>query len=256
MRTLLAFIKKEFIGHLRSGKLFILGGVFLLFGLMNPAVAKMTPWIMELFSETLAETGMNITIAEVSALDSWAQFYKNIPMALIVFAVLESNIFTKEYGSGTLVMSLTKGLERYKVVIAKSIVLVLTWTVGYWLCYAITYFGNLLFWDNSVAQSLAFSAVCCWLYGLMIVALTVLFSTLFHSMILVLLGTGGVTFGMSLISIIPKVDKVLPTMLMNGTSLVYGMTSAEDYVTAIVVTAVVTVACFVASVPLFNKKQL
>lgn len=35
--------------------------------------------------------------------------------------LLESSIFTQEYQSGTLVLTLTKGFERYKVVIAKSL---------------------------------------------------------------------------------------------------------------------------------------
>ena len=176
MRSLFAFVKKEMTEQARTGKLMILALVFGLFGVMNPAVAKLTPWLLETLSDSLAESGMTITVVSVTALESWVQFFKNIPMALIVFVLLESSIFTKEYRSGTLLLSLTKGLSRYKVVLSKAFVMILLWSLGYWLCFGITYGYNAYFWDNSVAKSLLFSAVCWWVFGLCVVTLTVLFS--------------------------------------------------------------------------------
>ena len=111
MRSLLAFTKKEITEQARTGKLLFLGILFVLFGIMNPAVAKLTPWLMEQMADSLADMGMNITEVTVTAMDSWVQFFKNIPMALIAFVLLESSIFTKEYRSGTLILSLTKGLS-------------------------------------------------------------------------------------------------------------------------------------------------
>ena len=101
MKSMIAFMKKEWMEQLRSSKVMILGILFVLFGVMNPAVAKLTPWLLELMSESLAESGMVITGVTIGAMDSWVQFFKNIPMALIVFILLESNIFTKEYQTGT-----------------------------------------------------------------------------------------------------------------------------------------------------------
>ena len=123
MRFLIAFIKKEFTEQLRSGRLMILGLLFVLIGIMNPGIAKLTPWFLETMADSLAESGMIVTDVNVSAMDSWVQFYKNVPVGLIAFVLLESSIFTKEYTSGTLVLSLTKGLERYKVVVSKTVVL-------------------------------------------------------------------------------------------------------------------------------------
>ena len=176
MKSLIAFIKKEIVEQLRCGRLIILGMMFVVLGIMNPAVAKLTPWLLEVMADSLAESGMSVTSVTVSAMDSWVQFFKNMPLGLIAFVLLQSSIFTKEYSSGTLVLSLTKGLERFKVVIAKTLLLIVVWTIGFWLCFGITYGYNAYFWDNSVAQNLIFSVVCWWLFGVLVISLIILFS--------------------------------------------------------------------------------
>ena len=256
MRSLFAFMKKEFTYQLRSGRLMILGLLFVLFGIMNPAIAKLTPWLLETLSDSLAESGMIVTDVKVSAMDSWVQFYKNQPMGLIAFVLLESSIFTKEYTSGTLGLSVTKGLERYKVVVSKTVVLAVLWTIGYWICFAITYGYNAYFWDNSVAQNLILSVVCWWMFGVMVIALMVLFSTVSSSNTGVLLGTGGVVLASYLVGLLPKCGKYLPTFLMDGNSLIYGLAETKAYMTSLIIAIAASVICFAISIPIFNKKQL
>lgn len=256
MKSLLAFTKKETTEQIRSGRMMILGILFVLLGIMNPAVAKLTPWLLEIMADSLAESGMTVVGVNVTAMDSWVQFFKNLPIGLIAFVLLQSNIFTKEYSSGTLVLSLTKGLGRYKVVISKSAILTALWSGGYWLCFAITYAYNAYFWNNSIAKNLIFSAVCWWLFGIFVISLVVLFSTVSNSNTGALLGTGGVVLGSYLLGFIPKISTYLPTLLTDGNSLIYGTDGARSYVSAIVITAFATAACFVASIPIFNKKHM
>ncbi|MBQ7406354.1 MAG: ABC transporter permease subunit [Clostridia bacterium] len=256
MNALIAFIKKEFFEQIRSNKLLILLMIFFAFGIMNPAIARITPWLLEMLADSLAENGMTVTGVTVSAMDSWVQFFKNIPMALIAFVLMESAIFTKEYATGTLVLSLTKGLARYKVLISKTAVLLFTWSAGYFLCYGITYAYNAYFWDNAVAKNLFFSIVCQWLFGIFIIALMVFFSTVSTANTGVLLGTGGTVFSCYLIGLVQKANKYLPTMLMDGNSLIHGTKSAEEYTAAIIITASITLFLFAASIPVFDKKRL
>ena len=256
MKSLLAFLKKEFTEQLRSGRIMILILLFVLFGIMNPAVAKLTPWIMEQMADSLADIGMNVTEVTVTAMDSWVQFFKNIPMALIAFVLLESSIFTKEYQSGTLLLSLTKGVARYKVVIVKTVSLILLWSVCYWLCFGITYGYNAYFWDNGIAKNLLFSVLCWWVFGLWTIALLVFFSTVSMANTGVLLGTGGVAFGSYLVGMLPKVSKYLPTHLTDGNSLIYAAAETDAYTVALIISAVTALACFVGSLTVFNKKQL
>ncbi|MBQ7390585.1 MAG: ABC transporter permease subunit [Clostridia bacterium] len=256
MKSLFAFIKKECMEQLRSGRLWITLALFVLLGIMNPAVAKLTPWLLEIMADSLAESGMIVTDVKVSAMDSWVQFFKNMPIGLIAFVLLQGAIFTGEYGSGTLVLSLTKGLERYKVVISKAGVLFAIWTVGYWICFGITYFYNSYFWDNSVAQSLPTSVVCWWLFGVFVISLMTVFSTVSASSTGVLLGTGATILVSYIAGLLPKVNKYLPTRLMDGNSLIYGIAQSKEYIAAIIVTAIATIICFAISAPIFNKKQL
>ena len=251
-----ALIKKEFSDQIRSGRFMICCLIFVLIGVMNPAVAKLTPWLLEIMADSLAESGMTVTDVNVSSLDSWVQFFKNIPMALIVVVLLEGNILVKEYGSGTLVLSLTKGLDRYKVVVSKIFVLVLMWTVGYWLCFGITYGLNEYFWDNSVAKSLMLAVFCWWLFGVMVMIAVVIFSTVFKNYGFVLLATGGSVLVFYLISLLPKVGVFMPTTLMGGTGLILGVSEIGDYIKSIIVTVVTIIASIIIGVLVFNKKQI
>lgn len=240
----------------RTSKLVLLGILFTLFGLMSPVIAKITPLIVDMMSETMAQSGMVVTEVTVTALDCWTQFYKNAPLALVAFVMVESSIFTKEFESGTLLLSLTKGLDRYKVVVSKTVVLLTLWTVGYWLCFGITYAYSAYFWDNSIVRHLWLGAVCLWMFGVLIVALMMLFSTLSGSNTGVLVGTGGVVLVSYLLSMVPKITKYMPTQLMDGTSLIYGKMTSGDYTAALIITAAISIACFIISIPVFNKKSV
>ena len=256
MRQLCAFLKKELLEQIRTGKLLILGMLFVAFGVMNPAVAKLTPFLMESFAESLEGSGLIITEVTVTAMDSWVQFFKNIPMALIAFVLLEGGIFTSEYQSGTLVLTLTKGLARYKVLISKTVMLLVFWSVGYWLCFGITYCYNAYYWDNSVAQNLLSSVLLWWLFGIFVIALLVMFSTAATNLGGVLLGVGGTVLASYLVGTLPKIGKWLPTFIADGTSLIYGKKTFDEYLVSLAVTVVFTFAAFAVSLMAFNKKKI
>jgi len=256
MRSFFAFLKKELLESLRSGKLVILGCLFFAFGIMNPAIAKLTPWLMEMLSESLAESGMTVTAVNVDALTSWTQFYKNVPMALIAFVLIYSSTLTREYESGTLVLLLTKGLARPTVVLAKATALLGLWTVGYWLCFGVTYLYNDYFWDNAIASAIAPSALLWWLFGIWTVCLLILFSTLTKSTAGVLLGTGGCVLVSYLLSAIPRLADHTPAALASGMPLLVGAKTLPDYTVATVLTTLLSLSSLAASLLLIRHRQI
>ncbi len=255
MRAFVAFLKKEWLECVRSGKLLFLSLLFLLFGIMNPAVAKLTPWLLEFMAESMAESGMTVTAVEVNALTSWTQFFKNIPMALIAFVLLCGGIFTKEYSQGTLVLILTKGVSRVQVLLAKTLLLFSLWTVGYYACFAVTYGYNAYFWDNGIANRLLEAVFYWWLFGVFVVCLLIFFSSIFKDAGGVMLGTGGIVMACYLLGALPKIGSYLPTALTNSGALLAGGTEADLWKAALVCGAL-SLLCVASSVPILNRKQL
>lgn len=256
MKSFLAFFKKEFLDSIRSHKALILIILFTAFGIMNPAIAKLTPWLLEIMAEELADSGMNITVIEVDAFTSWQQFYKNIPMALIAFVFIYSNIFTKEYESGTLILMLTKGLKRYKVVLSKLLLMLIMWTLGYYLCFGVTYIYTAYYWDNSIVNNLLFTSFNWYLFGVFVISLVVLFSVIFKNISGVLLNTSFIVIIIYIISLIPRLTNYMPTSLMNAGSLMIGIESYDIYIKTIIITLVLSLVSNVLSIILFNKKEI
>ena len=241
---------------LRTGRLLVLLLVFALCGIMNPALAKLTPWLMETLSESLAETGIVTTSITVDAMVSWTQFYKNIPMGLVIFILLCSGSFTGEYQKGTLVPVVTKGLSRRSILGAKTLLLFGAWTVLYVLCFGITYGYNGYFWDNSIAENLFFAGFCYWLFGIWAIAVLVFVSAFAGSSAQVLLGTGGAAFGVYLLGLFPKFHSFLPVKLMEGMALLQGAEEPGSYATGMAAAGIMAVLCLAAGAVCFGKRRL
>ena len=78
MRQLRAMMKKELFEQLKTHRLVVMLLLFTLVGVLSPAFAKMTPWLLDLVSGDMAETGIQIGNLEVTSLSSWTQYYKNM----------------------------------------------------------------------------------------------------------------------------------------------------------------------------------
>lgn len=256
MKSFIAFFKKEFMEFKRSGKLIILLTLFVILGLMNPAIAKLTPLMFKLLEGSLAESGIEMTNIEVNALTSWTQFFKNMPLGLIAFGLLYAGIFTNEYKANTLVLILTKGLSRTKVLFAKLLMMFLIWTLGYFLAFFITYIYNDIYWDNSIVTSLMSPVINLYLFGIFVIVLIVFLSTIFKNQSEVtLLGTGSI-FLCYIISLFKRVNKLMPTSLMNTSNLLVGNESPKDYLITIIITIIVCIILSALSIHLFNKKEI
>ena len=256
MKSCLAFIKKEWMEQIRSGKLLILGLLFVLLGIMSPAIAKLTPKLLETFADSLSGNGIAVTAVKVTAMDAWVQFFKNIPIGLIVFILLESGIFTREVQTGALVLSLTKGLPRRTVVISKTAVPAVLWTVCYWTCAGVTRGYSAYYWENAVVRHLGFAVFCPWLFGLWVLALMTLFSTVSRANTGVLAGAGGTVLVCFLLGMLPRLGEILPIRLMDGTSLISGQAGPEAYTVPLIIAAAMIPACFAAGLVIFDRKQL
>lgn len=256
MRQLIAFTNKEFVEVWRTSKFIVLTIVFVLFGIMNPAIAKLTPWIMEKYSDSLKEQGMVVGEVAVDAMSSWMQYYKNIPMGLIVFMLVFSGILANEFQKGTLINVITKGLKRSNIIIAKTLVMLCLWTLNYWMCFGITYVYNEYFWDNSVAKHLFFSAFCMYMFGAWLISVLIFVSTLVTSSAMVCVGTSAIFFTFYLISIVPDFKRFMPTKLLESSGLLTGNLEPKDFVCSLIGISIMSIVLFISGIIIFNKKKV
>lgn len=274
MKGFRAFFKKEITELTRSKKLLIFTLLFLLIGVMNPLVAKLTPKIYEAMSDQLAEQGLTIGKIKVTAMDSWMQFSKNIPMGLIATVILLSSIFTNEYSKGTLIPLLTKGLSRTSAVLAKTFTMVLVWSAGMWTAFGVTYGYTAYYWDNSTVNNLGAAGLCWWLYGVFMLCLIVFFSSFANSSGQVILGVGGVYFIMMIIGMFSKeAAKYLPSKLTDCTFLFtasklhnfYGsapdnyisdLMQGYDYCRSFIITLAISLVLILAAIRITKKRSL
>lgn len=254
MRAYISFIKKEFTENLRTYRLFIMGAVFLLFGFMNPAIAKIMPEIVK----AATPAGMEINIPTPTALDSWAQFFKNVGQTgLLVLVIVFCGIMANEFSRGTLINVLTKGMKRSTVIFSKLTMAVIIWSLSYLLCFAVSYFYTAYFWKMDVMNHVFLTFFSLWLYGVLLITLVIIGGILFKSIYGSLLLTGGAVVAMSLINIAPKLQKYNPITLASGNmSLLTAQKAVSDFTPAVIICAALIIALTAASVAIFNKKQI
>lgn len=255
MKSYIAFVKKEFLEQARTYKLLILGMVFLLLGMMNPLTAKFMP---ELLSEFMPE-GMHIELAPPSIMDSWVQFFKNVTqMGLIVLVILFSTAMAGELSKGTLIPILTKGLPRRTVILAKFTALSITWTGIYVMCFGVSHLYTIYFWKESIDMGRLMVAVGgVWLFGVLLIASTLLGGVLSANSYGSLLFTGLFVVIQFLLGMNPKIGEKLPTVLVSqNMSLLYESVECVDFVMPAVLALGCIVVFIVLTIQIFNKKNL
>lgn len=256
MKQLTAFCKKEWMEMFRTGRFLILLIVFVLLGIMSPAMAKLTPAMLELVSDQLAEQGMIMTEVKVDAFSCWQQYYKNVPIGLIVLVIMFSACLTNEYQKGTLINMLTKGLSRWKVIAAKLITMIAMWSLCHWICFGITYGYSILFWDNSVVSNILLGSALIYFFGIWLISLIVLGSCLFASSFAVLLTVGGGVVLSLLFGIVPTIIEYLPTYLLSAGSLMNGMMKGNDFTTATLLVLLLSAINVFLGIVSFNHKRV
>lgn len=256
MKQFIAFTKKEFMESIRTGKFVLLLIIFSLFGIMSPVIAKVTPALYDLLADSMQEQGIVITSVEITAMTSWEQFFKNITMFLIILVVMFSGMLVNEFQKGTLINMLTKGLSRNTVLASKAITAFTLWTVSYWLSFGITYGYNAYFWDNSIAAHLFLGGFCIYLLGIWLISLILLFSVLLSNNLGVLLGTLVVVGCSYLLSMVPTIEKYLPTKLLSSGSLLKEALLPGDLVPSIAICCGLIVVNYVISCICFTKKRV
>jgi len=254
MKAFVSFCKKEFTESMRTYKFIIMLTVFVILGIMNPFAAKLLPDILN----GTDMGGMIIQMPEPAAIDSWAQFFSNMgQIGFLTLIIVFCGIMSNELSKGTLVNILTKGMKRRTVIFSKITVAVLIWTLCYCVSLGVTWAYTAYFWGNDAIPHAFLAFVCPWVYGLLMLALMILGGICFRSFYGSLLLTGGAVVVMSLLNIIPKIQKYNPVSLAGGTlGLISEQKVPGDFIPALVICASLTALLVAGSVVIFDRKQI
>lgn len=254
MKNLYFFTKKELFEAWRTSRLMILIIIFLIFGLMNPLLAKLTPEIVKMtIGEALAKT-----IPEPTSLDSWTQFYKNLTqMGLIVLALMFSGVVSNEISKGTLINLVTKGLRRWTVIAGKMLSLVLQWTMCLFLTFSVTWVYTVYYFPDHKSPHLFQAVLPMWIFGILLLGLVIFSSTIARNNYEGLLLTGGVIILFVLANLYDKAKYYNPISLVTQNMRFLQKGSVlQDYFSAIIISTVLFILFIVLSILVFNRKKL
>lgn len=251
---MIAFMKKEWMEHVKTYKLLILFSVFFIFGMMSPLLAKLMPEIMS----GMEIEGMTITLAEPTAMDSYMQFFKNMnQMGLLVLVLVFSGMLTQELVKGTLVNMLTKGLSRTRVILAKYLMAVLLWSIGLVIAFMTTYGYTVYLFPNDPIVNLAISVSCLWLFGVWLLALLMFAQTLVNSQygnLLFVALSVGLLF---MINLIPSLQKYNPlTLVSNNVAMLVSEFDKSSLMPSVYVSSILTVLLLWSAILIFKNKRI
>lgn len=249
-----ALLKKEWMEFTRNYKLLIICCVFLFFGFSSPLVAKFLPDVLANFlPKNVAES-----FPEPTALDSWAQFFKNISqLGLFVIVLLFGSTLTSERQSGTLTIFLTKGLKRQLVIYSKSLFAIAIWTVAYFVAFIITYGYTIFYWPSDNVQQLFLAVFLLWIFGIFIISTLILGNILFKVFFNTLLFTAGILVLLFIIKLFPKLDSIsIIRLATENNAVLIGQFHASDYYVPIIITLALSGIFHLIAVKLFNKQAM
>lgn len=253
MKAFFAFSKKELMEYIRTYKLLILMLIFFVFGMMSPLSAKLLP---ELMSSLLPE-GITITLAPPTAVDSWAQFYKNMSqIGTLLIVILFSGSISTELSKGTLINILTKGLKRPVVFLSKYVSACLLFSASYLVAFFTTYMYTLYFWPQKLDYVFQ-AALYFWIFGIFMIAVTLFASLLSQTNYASLLITGLVVVALYLLSFWKPGRDYNPLRLSSDNmNLLTGALSSTELVAPVMVTLILIFLLLGGGMVIFNKKQL
>ncbi len=251
MSIFVAF-RKEWKELIRTYRLLVVAIVLLFFGLTSPILAKFTPELMTL----IPTGGITIQLPPPSTMDAITQYVKNMgQFGVLLGLLLTMGAVAQEKERGTAAMILVKPLTRGSFIAAKFLSQAVMFAICLVIAGAAAYYYTFLLFEAISILNWILLNLFIWIYVLVIVAITLFFSTLLKSQI----AAGGIALGVfilgSALGSILNVGKYLPGELITwGVRLMQGVSSASWV--AFGVSMGLIVVALVAAWQVFRRQEL
>lgn len=252
MIALVAFIKKELFEAWRTKKILLLVIIFMLFGIMNPLVAKLTPEILKI------SFGDEIPISQPTSTDSWMQFYKNMnQMGIYLFAIIFSGVINQEVNKGTLIPLVTKGLKRWMVILSKYLTLYLQWLLSVFVSFSITYGYTAYYFPDKHSPYPWLAMLPLVIFGLLLVSVIIFSSTLTKNQfeaLLVLIATIVVGYLANLFEIVKDWNPI--SLISENLAILVEKQAFFDLLPSMLLTIILAIVFLFSSLFIFKNKKL
>jgi ABC-2 type transport system permease protein len=254
MNGLGAFLGKELRETRKTWRLWVVPGILLFFGLSSPILAAVTPAILKATADRTP--GVRFTYPTPTAVDAYTQYLGNLAqIALLAIIITGAAAIAGERRAGTAVLMLTKPLSRAGFVVAKALsglaLVVVATVLGSALCIVTT----LLLFDAGLIGRFVVSVGLWLVLAALFVTLMVFLSAAMDRQAPAA-GTGvGVYVALFALTGFPIVRDHTPAgLLAANDALLRGRHVALAWPLA--TTALLAVACVVAAVVAFRRKEL
>lgn len=246
-------LRKELFEQWRTYRFLIVAAVMILFGLISPLLAKVTPELLKSIPDM--PPGLAEAIPVPSLADAVGQYVKNMSQFGILLALLMSmGSVVQEKERGTAAMMLTRQVSRETFVLTKFAALALTFTVSLALAaLACWYYTYLLFGALDWGPWLALNAL------MLVVFLVYMAASLLCSTIARTQGAAaGLAFGALIIigglGALPRIGDYLPGELFGwGLGLVLG--AGEPAWEAVGVAILLIVIALGSAILIFRRQE-
>ena len=254
MNQLLIMLQKEWTESIRTNKLIPIIIVFMILGIMSPLTAIIMP---DIIKNALPSAVKDFNIPEATYIDSYIQFFKNInQIGLIILVIIFSGILTNELSRGTLLNLITKGLSRKYIILSKWIISTIIWTTAYIIGALIQYSYTLYYFNNEGSHKVA-AYIMSWLFGVMLLSIIMLLSTLLKNNIAVMLGILLIVVMMFILSMFKHIKDKLPLQLIQkNTDIMIEKIAFSQMYTPIIITIIIIFLSIILSIYRFNKAEI
>ncbi len=254
MRIFLSLIKKESMENIRTHKFLAIIVLFVFIGLISPLTAKLTPLLLK----SLVPNNIEVNIANPEEIDSWVQFFKNISqIGMFGLVMIFSNQIAKELQKGTLINLLSKGLQRFHVIISKFAISLIMWAISYGISFCITYFYTGYFFENTLSWNrILMASILPFIFGVYLISVEILGGVIIQNVVGTLLFVAVNVVMQFLLSVKTEIVKYMPIALIGKpVNLIKGI-GVDDFFVPIFTTMGLIFISIVLSVIILNKKQI
>lgn len=253
MKLFWAVLSKELREQWRTYRFLVTLIVLSLFGLLSPLLAYFTPQILQSIPGV---EGLSEVIPPPTVLDAIGQYIKNLSQFAILFAILlPMGSVSGEKERGTAALVLSKPLPHGAFLLAKA--------AAYGLVFALSlliaglagyYYTALLFEALPFDRWLVMNGLL-WLYVMVYVALTLLFSTLSRSQAVAAGLSFAVLLGLGVVGISRTVAVYLPAQLINWSAMLF-IQPQTAYWGSLAVSAGMIILALLAAWLVFRRQEL